>query len=36
METINEQTEKGQDRLLDVNSVELGCPDNTDLRVLHS
>jgi hypothetical protein len=34
METINEQTEKRQDRLLDANSVELRCPDTTKLRVI--
>jgi glycosyltransferase involved in cell wall biosynthesis len=34
--TINEQTEKGQDQLLDANSVDLTCPDNTGLRTLHS
>jgi glycosyltransferase involved in cell wall biosynthesis len=34
--TIHEQTEKGQDQLLDANSVGLTCPDNEELGALHS
>jgi putative colanic acid biosynthesis acetyltransferase WcaF len=31
METIKEQTEKVQDRLLEANSIDLSCPDNSEL-----
>jgi glycosyltransferase involved in cell wall biosynthesis len=34
--TTNEQTENGQHQLLDANSVDLNCPDNPELRALHS
>ena len=36
METFNEETEKGQQHLLDSNSADLTGPDNTEPRAFYS